>query len=74
MARKRMKTKKAAAKRFKFTATGKVRFKKTQQSTNTPLSKSSRRTKRALRLGGELVGGDAEQVKTMVPNWRRKKT
>lgn len=73
MAKNKMKTKKAAAKRFKFTATGKVRFKRTQQSTNTPLSKSSRRTKRALRLGGELEGGDAQQAKVMVPYWRKKR-
>lgn len=73
MAKNKMKTKKAAAKRFKFTGTGKVVFKKTQQSTNTALSRSSRRIKRALRLGGELHGGDAEQARTMVPYWKKRK-
>ena len=73
MAKNKMKTKRAAAKRLKFTSTGRVVFKKTQQSSNTPRSKSSRRTKRALRLGGELVGGDAEHAKRMVPYWRKSK-
>ncbi len=68
-----MKTKKAAAKRFQFTGTGRVVHKRTQQSTNTPLSKSSRRVKRALRIGGELVDGDAHQVKVMIPYWRKRK-
>ena len=61
------KTRKAAAKRFKFTSTGRVLIKKTQQSSNTPMSKSSRRTKRALRRGGEMLGGDLKQIKRMVP-------
>ena len=67
MAKLKAKTRKAAAKRFKFTGTGRVLFKKTQQSSNTPMSKSSRRTKRALRLGGEVEGGSAKQVKGMIP-------
>ena len=61
------KTRKAAAKRFKFTANGRVLIKKTQQSSNTPMSRSSRRIKRALRRGGEMEGGDARQIKRMVP-------
>lgn len=73
MAKNKMKTKRAAAKRFKFTATGRVVFKKTQQSSNTALSRSSRRIKRALRRGGELEGGDVEQVKAMVPYWKKRK-
>lgn len=73
MAKNKMKTRKAAAKRFTFTATGKVRYKKTQQSSNTPLSKSSGRTKRALRLGGELAEGDASMVRAMVPYFAKRK-
>ena len=73
MAKNKMKTKRAAAKRFKITATGRVLFKKTQQSSNTALSRSSRRIKRALRRGGELEGGDVEQVKVMVPYWKKRK-
>ena len=73
MAKNKMKTKRAAAKRFKITGTGRVRFKKTQQSTNTAMSRSARRIKRALRRGGELLGGDAEQVKVMVPYWKKRK-
>ena len=74
MAKKnKMKTKKAAAKRFSFSATGKIRYKKTQQSSNTPLSKSSGRQKRAQRLGGELEQGDANQVRVLIPNWKKRK-
>jgi large subunit ribosomal protein L35 len=73
MAKNKMKTRKAAAKRFSFTATGKIRYKKTQQSSNTPLSKSSGRTKRAQRLGGELAPGDANMVREMVPYFRKRK-
>lgn len=73
MAKNKMKTKRAAAKRFRFTATGRVVFKKTQQSSNTALSRSARRIKRALRRGGELEGGDVEQVKAMVPYWKKRK-
>ena len=72
MAKLKCKTRKAAAKRFKFTANGHVLFKKTQQSSNTPMSKSSRRTKRALRLGGELESGEVRQVKRMVPHWQKR--
>lgn len=71
MSKIKMKTKRAAAKRFHVTATGKMRYKKTQQSSNTPLSKSSRRIKRALRRGGELVSGDVEHVKRMCPYFKR---
>ncbi len=69
----KMKTRKAAAKRFKFTATGRVLIKKTQQSSNTPMSKSSRRTKRALRRGGELQAGDVAQARKMVPYYSKHK-
>jgi len=67
MPKLKMKTKRAAAKRFKFSAGGKVLYKKSQQSSNTPLSKSSRRIKRALRLGGQLEPGDVKVVKKLVP-------
>ena len=73
MGKVKCKTRKAASKRFKFTATGRVLVKKTQQSSNTPMSKSSRRTKRALRRGGELLSGEVKQVKGMVPYWSKSK-
>lgn len=73
MAKNKMKTKKAAAKRFEFTATGKVKYKRCNQSTNTALSRSSRRLKRSQKLDGELVEGDAKQAKTMVPYWRKRR-
>jgi len=73
MAKNKMKTKKAAAKRFSFSANGKIRYKKTQQSSNTPLSKSSRRQKRAQRIGGTLEPGDASQVRVLIPNWKKRK-
>jgi len=73
VAKNKMKTKKAAAKRFQFTATGKVMFKSAQQSSNTPMSRSSRRIKRALALDGELDQGDKRQVQTMVPYWKKRK-
>jgi ribosomal protein L35 len=71
MAKVKCKTRKAAAKRFKFTSTGRVLIKKTQQSSNTPMSKSSRRQKRALRLGGELLSGEVKQVKGMCPHYKK---
>ena len=73
MPKNKMKTKKAAAKRFKFSATGKVLYKKAQQSSNTPLSRSSRRIKRALRRGGQLAEGDAKQVQRMIPYFKKHK-
>jgi len=73
VAKNKMKTKKAAAKRFKFSANGVVMYKKSQQSSNTPLSRSSRRIKRALRLGGQLEEGDAKQVRRMIPYFKKHK-
>lgn len=73
MAKNKMKTKKAAAKRFEFTATGKVKFKRCNQSTNTALSRSPRRLQRALKLDGELCEGDAQQAKVMIPYWRKRR-
>lgn len=73
MAKNKMKTKKAAAKRFQFTATGKVMYKRCNQSTNDALSRSSRRLARAQALDGELSEGDAKQVKVMIPYWKKRK-
>lgn len=73
MAKNKMKTKKAAAKRFQFTGTGKVMYKRCNQSTNTALSRSSRRLKRAQKLDASLEQGDENQAKAMVPYWKKRK-
>ncbi|MGQ9733243.1 MAG: 50S ribosomal protein L35 [Candidatus Zipacnadales bacterium] len=65
MAKLKAKTRKAAAKRFKITATGRVLHKKAGR--NHLLSKKSSKRKRHLRRLGELTGGDAKRAKRMVP-------
>ncbi len=59
------KTKKAAAKRFSFTATGKVKFKRTNKRHNL-MSKNSAR-KLALRPAGYLIPGDVRHVVRCMP-------
>ncbi len=61
----KMKSKKAAAKRFSFTATGKVKFKRTNKRHNLG-SKSSAR-KLALRKGGYVFEGDIGHVEKCLP-------
>lgn len=61
----KMKTKKAAAKRFKFTATGKVKFKRANKR-HMMMNKSSAR-KLALRPGGIMIAGDARHVEKCMP-------
>lgn len=61
----KLKTKKAAAKRFKFTATGKVKFKRTKKRHG--LSNKSAKTKLKLRKGGIVFQGDERHVRECLP-------
>lgn len=72
MGKNKMKTKKAAAKRFKVTGGGKIMHKRCNQSTNKPLSQSSRRKARRLAQDGELEDGQAKQAKRMIPYWKKR--
>jgi large subunit ribosomal protein L35 len=60
-----MKTKKAAKKRFRFTATGKVKYKKASLRHN--LGSKSQGRKRKLRKAGTLFEGDVLAVTRMLP-------
>ncbi len=59
------KTKKAAAKRFKFTATGKVKFKRTSKRHNLGNKSAARKLK--LRAAGYAVAGDVRHVEKCMP-------
>lgn len=62
----KMKTKKAAAKRFHLTGTGKVKYKK--MNLRHILTKRSPKRKRQLRAAGILAEADARKVrKQMLP-------
>lgn len=61
----KMKTKKAAAKRFKFTATGKVKFKKAGK--RHILTGKSAKSKLGKRSAGYLFPGDANHVIKCMP-------
>ncbi|MGP1419662.1 MAG: 50S ribosomal protein L35 [Sphaerochaetaceae bacterium] len=61
----KMKTRKSAAKRFRVTGTGKIRFKKS--GLRHILTKKSRKTKRNLRATGILSESGAKAVKVMLP-------
>ena len=62
----KMKTKKAAAKRFSFTATGKVKYKK--QNLRHILTKKSPKRKRNLRRAGILSADNVPAIrKQMLP-------
>jgi large subunit ribosomal protein L35 len=56
-----MKTKKSAAKRYSFTGTGKVKYKK--QNLRHILTKKSAKRKRNLRQGGILSGDNVSVIK-----------
>ena len=62
----KIKTKKAAAKRFSFTATGKVKFKRTNKRHNMGNKSSARKLK--LRSGGYLFDGDIKHIEKCLPN------
>ncbi len=61
----KIKSKKAASKRFKFTATGKVKFKRVGKRHN--LGNKSAKRKLALRAGSYLIPGDARHVAQCLP-------
>lgn len=65
MGKNKMKTKKAAAKRFKVTGRGKVMHRQTGQGHL--LSKKSRRRKRRLSQDAELTGKSARNIKSILP-------
>ena len=61
----KMKTRKAAAKRYKVTGSGKVRYKK--QGLRHILTKKSTKRKRNLRHAGILSPAETEKVRKMLP-------
>lgn len=61
----KLKTKKAAAKRFSFTATGKVKFRRAGR--RHILSKKSNAKMLALRADGYMMDGDAKHVRKCMP-------
>ncbi len=61
----KLKTKKAAAKRFSFTATGKVKFRRAGR--RHILSKKSNVKMLALRADGIMADGDARHVRKCMP-------
>ncbi len=61
----KMKTRKAAAKRFKVTASGKVKYKK--QGLRHILTKKSTKRKRTLRHDGLLSEAEMKKVQKMLP-------
>jgi large subunit ribosomal protein L35 len=61
----KLKTKKAAAKRFSFTATGKVKFKRAGKRHNLGHKNSSSKLK--LRKSGIVFEGDVRHVEKCLP-------
>ena len=61
----KMKTKKAAAKRYHVTGTGKVRYKK--QGLRHILTKKNAKRKRRLRLSSTLSPVEGKRVKQLMP-------
>ena len=61
----KMKTRKSAAKRYRVTGTGKVRYKK--QGLRHILTKKTTKRKRALRASSILSDVEAKKVKVMLP-------
>ncbi|MEN9722225.1 MAG: hypothetical protein RJB38_211 [Pseudomonadota bacterium] len=61
----KLKTKKAAAKRFSFTATGKVKFKRTNKRHN--MGNKSAARKLGLRPSGILFDGDIKHIEKCLP-------
>ena len=62
----KLKTKKAAAKRFSFTATGKVKFRRAGR--RHLLSKISNSKMLGKRADGLMIDGDAKHVRKCMPN------
>ena len=65
MAKIKMKTKKAASKRFKFTGTGRIMHRQAGQ--RHLLSKKSSHRKRRLSGEREVSSGDADHVRKLMP-------
>ncbi len=63
----KIKTNRAAAKRFKKTGTGKVKYSKSFGSHI--LAKKSRKRKRDLRKSHILDGANMKNIKRLLPNW-----
>ena len=61
----KLKTKKAAAKRFSFTASGKIKFKRTGKRHNLGNKSSARKLK--LRSAGLVFSGDIKHVEKCMP-------
>jgi large subunit ribosomal protein L35 len=61
----KMKTKSSAAKRFKVTGSGRIKFNHTKM--RHILAKKGHKVKRHLRHAGMLRGADAANVKALVP-------
>ena len=61
----KMKTRKAAAKRYKVTGSGKVRYKK--QGLRHILTKKSTKRKRTLRHTGILSDAETKKAKVLLP-------
>ncbi len=61
----KMKTRRAAAKRYSLTGTGKVKFKK--QGLRHILTKKATKRKRNLRRAGILSASEAPRVKRLLP-------
>ncbi len=60
-----MKTRKSAAKRYSFTANGKVKYKK--QSLRHILTKKSPKRKRQLRKAGILSASEVKRIHVLMP-------
>ena len=61
----KLKSKKAASKRFHFTATGKVKFKRTKKRHN--LGNKSASKKLELRAAGYLFAGEVGHIRKCLP-------
>jgi len=61
----KMKTRRAAAKRYSFTGTGKVKYKK--QGLRHILTKKSSKRKRHLRHSGILSASETSRIKKLLP-------
>ncbi len=66
MAKVKIKTNKSAAKRFRRTATGKIRRNKAYKSHL--LTKKTSKRKRELRKPALVSGSDAKRIKRLIPN------
>ena len=62
----KMKTNRGAAKRFRFTASGKVKLNKMNR--RHILTKKTRKRKRQLRAGGYVADVDMPNVRRLLPN------